>query len=140
MELQTNAKHIKVLGKGDPARLGDATIVRQFVIDLVKQVGMQPLGDPVIHDVPFEIKKLGREPFEDEGGVTGQLVGFHTLSTSHVAIHTWPARDEFHLDLYSCREFDKNEVEAFIHEVFHSQRMVVSDLTFACEWEDYETA
>lgn len=134
METMTNVKHLKVLGRGDPARLGDAARVRQFVIDLVRQVGMEPLGEPVVHDVPLEIAKLGREPFQDEGGVTTQLVGFHTLSTSHVAIHTWPLREEFHLDLYSCREFSKTEVLGFITEVFGSHMMKASNLTAYCEW------
>jgi len=96
---------------------------------------MQPLGEPVIHDVPLEIQKLGREPFQDEGGVTAQLVGFHTLSTSHVAIHTWPLREEFHLDLYSCREFNKDVIVNFISEVFHSKIMKIADLSAHCKWE-----
>jgi len=137
METATNAKHLKVLGRADAARLGDAAIVRQFVIDLVKQVGMEPIGEPVVHDVPLEIAKLDREPFQDEGGITTQLVGFHTLSTSHVAIHTWPLRQEFHLDLYSCREFDKHVVGDFIQEVLHTDEMIATDLTYACEWESY---
>lgn len=134
METISDAKHLKVLGRGDPLRLGDATLVRKFVTDLVRQVGMEPLGEPVIHDVPQEIAKLGREPFEDEGGVTAQLVGFHTLSTSHVAIHTWPLRNEFHLDLYSCRFFDREEVLSYITDVFRVEELKVSDLTPYCEW------
>jgi S-adenosylmethionine/arginine decarboxylase-like enzyme len=135
METITDTKHIKVLGRGDPRLLGDAALVRQFVTDLVRRVGMEPLGEPVIHDVPQEIQKLGREPFEDEGGVTAQLVGFHTLSTSHVAIHTWPLRKEFHLDLYSCRVFDREDVLGFVTEVFHTDEMRAADLTPYCEWE-----
>jgi S-adenosylmethionine decarboxylase len=130
-----NVKHLKVLGRGDPARLGDAAVVRQFVTDLVKQVGMEPLGEPVVHDVPLEVRKLGREPFQDEGGVTTQLVGFHTLSTSHVAIHTWPLREEFHLDLYSCREFNRADVLGFVTEVFSTHTLKASDLSAYCEWE-----
>lgn len=134
METTTNAKHLKVLGRGNPHRLGNAAIVRQFVIDLVRRVGMEPLGNPVVHDVPLEIQKLGREPFQDEGGVTTQLVGFHTLSTSHVAIHTWPLREEFHLDLYSCREFGSEDVLGFISEVFKTNTLKAADLTPYCEW------
>jgi len=136
--MHETVKHLKVLGRGDPNRLANDTIVRQLVTDLVCKVGMQPLGDPTIHNVPVEIAKLGREPFEDEGGVTAQLCGFHTLSTSHVAVHTWPARGEFHLDLYSCREFEQNGIGEFIKEVLHAERMIVTDLTFACEWDSYE--
>lgn len=135
MQTISGVKHLKVLGRGNPHLLGEAARVRQFVIDLVRSVGMEPLGDPVVHDVPVEVAKLGREPFEDEGGITCQLVGFHTLSTSHVAIHTWPLRSEFHLDLYSCRPYDKEEVLAFISDVFHTEMLKVADLTPHCNWD-----
>jgi S-adenosylmethionine decarboxylase len=128
--LAPSAKHLKVLGKGDPIRLGDIGIVRQFLIDLVHRVGMQPLGDPMIHDVPTEIAKLGREPFEDEGGISALAC----LSTSHVAIHTWPLRSEFHLDLYSCRPYDTKEVMGFLKDVFHVERTKVTDVTEGCDW------
>ena len=128
-------KHLKVLGYGDPERLGDAKLVRQVLIDMMKHLGMQPLGDPMVHDVPLDVSKLGREPFEDEGGITSQLVGFHTLSTSHVALHTWPLRKEFHLDIYSCRYFSKSQIMGFLTDVFHITKSKVSDLTAACEWD-----
>jgi S-adenosylmethionine/arginine decarboxylase-like enzyme len=124
------AKHIKVLGKGDPDRLGNAGVVRQFLIDLVFRVGMQPLGEPMLHDVPVEISKLGREPFEDEGGISALAC----LSTSHVAIHTWPLRSEFHLDLYSCRFYNPQAVLDFINEVFHVEKTKVTDVTTGCDW------
>lgn len=127
-------KHIKILGKANAERLGNETIIRQAMIDLIRQVGMQPLGDPIVHNVPLEIEKLGREPFEDEGGITTQIVGCHTLSTSHIAIHTWPLREEFILDLFSCRFYEQADVCRFLHDVLHCSAMKVHDLTFACEW------
>jgi S-adenosylmethionine/arginine decarboxylase-like enzyme len=128
--MATLAKHLKILGKGDPVRLGDAGLIRQFITDLVHRVGMQPLGEPLVHDVPVEIEKLGREPFEDEGGISVLCC----LSTSHVAIHTWPLRNEFHLDLYSCRFYDRDEVLSFLRDVFHVERTKVTDVTEGCDW------
>lgn len=131
-------KHLKVLGVGDPARLGDVEFVRKFIVDMVRRVGMEPLSDPVMHDVQLDIKKLGREPFEDEGGATGQIIGHVTLSTSHVfmfvALHTWPLRAEFNLDIFSCREFDSAKTEAFIADACRTTKLQTSDLTFACNW------
>jgi S-adenosylmethionine/arginine decarboxylase-like enzyme len=133
-----NVKHLKVLGVGDPERLGNVEFVKQFITDMVHRVGMFPLNDPVIHDVPLDIKKLGREPFEDEGGVTGQILGHVTLSTSHVfmfvALHTWPLQSEFKLDLYSCRDFDKDEAEAFIFDSCRCTRFQSTDVSFAADW------
>jgi len=127
--------HLKVLGLGDPKRLGDPNFIRQFCLDLIDRVGMTPLGEPRIHDVPLEIEKLNREPFEDEGGVTAQIVGYGTLSTSHLAMHTWPLRNEFHMDLYSCREFDKQDVLGFIADALRCEIIQDNDLTKYCRWE-----
>lgn len=132
------AKHLKVLGQGDPKLLGNVEFVRRFITDMVQRVGMQPLGEPVLHDVPLAIEKLGREPFEDEGGVTGQIFGHVTLSTSHVfmfiALHTWPMRAEFNLDVYSCREFEREEIEGFVEDLCHCQKFQSTDVSFATEW------
>ena len=129
------SKHLKVLGFGCPERLGDAEFVTQFLKDAVERVGMRPLGEPMVHDVALDVEKLGQELFEDEGGVTCQIVGYHTLSTSHLAIHTWPLRKEFHFDLYSCRLFDAEDLIQFISERFHVTQIQVSDLTSHCEWQ-----
>ena len=127
-------KHLKVLGLGNAEIMGDAKAVRTFMEKLIEEVGMRPLGEPTVHDVPLDLEKLGVEPFEDEGGVTTQIVGYHTLSTSHAAIHTWPLRKEFHLDIYSCRNFDPKQVEMFISDYFKCTKLKSTDLTYAAEW------
>ena len=142
--MPTLVQHIKVLAKADPDRLGNEPLIKQAMADLVKLVQMQPLGEPVVHNVPLEIEKLNREKFEDEGGITTQRAGgrmepayqgIHTLSTSHVAIHTWPLREEFKLDIFSCREYDADLVVGFLTEVFHITHSKVTDLSASCEWD-----
>lgn len=132
------AKHLKILGIGAQAPMASVDNVRDFMDKLIAAVGMRPLGEPTVHDVPLDVKKLGAKPFQDEGGVTTQVVGYHTLSTSHVAIHTWPIRHgdkgEFHLDVYSCRNFNPEMVRKITGEFFHCEKMKVSDLTSATEW------
>lgn len=129
-----NVKHIKVLGIGNPELLGSSSHIKNFIDGLIFQVGMRPLGNAIIYDVPLEIEKLGKEPFEDEGGITAQIVGFSTLSTSHCAIHTWPLRKKFHLDLYSCRFFKKLLIENFIKDFLQVENMKINDLTEFCEF------
>ena len=109
------SKHIKILGKANPSLLGDPMYIKNTMINLINLVGIRLLGSPMVYDVPIEISKLNSEQFEDEGGITTQIVGFSTLTTSHCAIHTWPLRNEFHLDLYSCRFFSKQEVIGFFN-------------------------
>lgn len=128
------AKHLKILGKGDANLLGNINAVREFIVVLIDKLGMRPLGNPVIHDVELDIKKLNQEIFQDEGGCSAQLIGFSTLSTSHCSIHCWPLRSEFHMDIYSCRDFNPEKIESFIKNYFNCYKMKVSDLTEATEW------
>jgi S-adenosylmethionine/arginine decarboxylase-like enzyme len=99
--------------------------------ELIGVLGMRMLGEPHLYEVETEIAKLGVEPFEDEGGVTGVCV----LSTSHCAIHTWPLRPYFVLDVYSCRDFELDEVERHLATHLGAYDQQVTDLSFALEYE-----
>src|SRR5215831_16466709 len=107
-----HGRHVKVLGRGSAALLGNPSQVESMLRDLIDVLGMRILGEPHMYEVETEIAKLGKEPFEDEGGVTGVCV----LSTSHCSIHTWPLRPFFVMDVYSCRDFDDAAVERLVGE------------------------
>lgn len=124
-----HGRHIKVLGVGSPDELRSIEGVERFLTDLVEALGMRCLGQPHTYEVEEEIEKLGVEPFEDEGGVTGVCV----LSTSHCALHTWPLRSFFVMDVYSCRDFDVDVVRAMARERFGATRLRITDLTFALQ-------
>jgi S-adenosylmethionine/arginine decarboxylase-like enzyme len=125
-----SVKHLKVLGrKADPVFLGNATRMKELVEGLIHCVGMQLLGEVQVHDVELDISKLGREPFEDEGGIS--VLG--CLSTSHVALHGWPLRREYHLDIYSCRAFESATVIEILRDELRGD-LQVTDLTHALAW------
>lgn len=130
----SHGRHIKVLGRGSPALLGDASVVEKTLQELVDLLGMRLLGDPHIYEVETEIEKLGVEPFEDEGGVTGVCV----LSTSHCSIHTWPLRPFFVMDVYSCRDFDPRAVETHLAETLGAYHLQVTDVSAALDYK-YES-
>ncbi len=121
----SHGRHIKVLGRGVPTLLGDALNVEKMLRNLVELLGMRLLGDPHMYEVETEIAKLGVEPFEDEGGVTGVCV----LSTSHCSIHTWPLRPFFVMDVYSCRDFDSSLVEKHIEGAFGGYDIQITDVS-----------
>jgi S-adenosylmethionine decarboxylase len=127
----THGRHIKVLGRGSESRLGDATAVRAMLVDLIDVLGMRMLDRPHMYEVETEIAKLGKEPFEDEGGVTGVCV----LSTSHCSIHTWPLRPFFVMDVYSCRDFDPKAVELFLGERLGAYDLQVTDVSASLEYK-----
>jgi S-adenosylmethionine decarboxylase len=134
----THGRHVKVLGIGNPDKLRSVEGIETFLVDMVHALDMRCLGQPHTYEVEEEIEKLGVEPFEDEGGVTGVCV----LSTSHCAIHTWPLRAFFVMDVYSCRDFDEQIVREMVRERLGCHRIRVTDLTFSLEpeWEDEAAA
>ena len=124
-------RHVKVLGRGTAALLGDGKTVESMLRELIDILGMRILGEPHMYEVETEIAKLGVEPFEDEGGVTGVCV----LSTSHCSIHTWPLRPYFVMDVYSCRDFDQTLVEKHLAKKLGAFDVQMTDVSFALEYK-----
>ena len=124
-------RHVKVLGRGASSLLGSAKTVEAMLRELVELLGMRLLGAPHLYEVETEIAKLGVEPFEDEGGVTGICV----LSTSHCSIHTWPLRPFFVMDVYSCRDFEPVLVEQHLAKSLGAYDVQVTDVSFALEYQ-----
>jgi S-adenosylmethionine/arginine decarboxylase-like enzyme len=124
--------HVKAIGIGDPQRLRSVSHIRRLLDDLIAALGMRSLGPPHIYEVEENLLRMNCEPFEDEGGVTGIVV----LSTSHCAIHTWPLRSQFVLDVFSCRKFDPSVVARLVGEMFATEHLRVSDLSEALSLDD----
>src|SRR5437764_9489382 len=122
-----HGRHVKVLGRGSSSMLGNAGAVESTLRELVDLLGMRLLGQPHMYEVETEIAKLGVEPFEDEGGVTGVCV----LSTSHCTVHTWPLRPFFVMDVYSCRDFDTRLVEKHLQTKLGAYDLQVTDVSDA---------
>lgn len=111
--------------------MGDVNAVKGMLVDLIDVLGMRMLGQAHMYEVETEISKLGVEPFEDEGGVTGVCV----LSTSHCSIHTWPLRPFFVMDVYSCRDFDTTKVEELLASKLGAYDLQVTDVSAALDYK-----
>ena len=111
--------------------MGDAKNVESMLVDLIDVLGMRILDKAHMYEVETEIAKLGVEPFEDEGGVTGVCV----LSTSHCSIHTWPLRPFFVMDVYSCRDFDASNVEKLLSERLDAYDLQITDVSASLEYK-----
>lgn len=92
----------------DGARLRDPSVLRDFLLRLVDFLDMKLLEGPNITEVELDPKRLDSEL--DEGGVTGYCL----ITTSHISIHTWPLRRRFCLDIFSCKQFDRDAAVAEI--------------------------
>jgi S-adenosylmethionine decarboxylase len=120
-----HGRHIKVLGNAPADRLRSVDGLKSMLEEMVARLEMRCLGDPHMYRVEEEIAKLNSVPFEDEGGVTGVVV----LSTSHCAIHTWPLRSYFVIDVFSCRDFDPITAVRLIQKCLEPYRLKVTDLS-----------
>lgn len=125
-----HGKHVKfIFDANDSQQFGYPYKINELLKTATARAGMRPLGDPVIYNVPLQIRKMGAEPYEDEGGVTGVIV----LSTSHCAIHTWPLQNKAVLDLYSCRDYDEADIKKAITDIFAPSYIQETDLSHSLQ-------
>lgn len=89
----------------DPSVFDKATLLSLFG-KIVKALGMKPLDDVKVYEVPVDPAILARAKatgnFEDEGGISTLQV----ISTSHIALHAWPLQSYFALDAFSCKDYN----------------------------------
>jgi S-adenosylmethionine decarboxylase len=79
---------------------------------LVSALDMQILSGPTFVEVDLDPTKLSGDVFQDEGGITGSCI----ISTSHIAIHCWPLRRFFSMDVFSCKDFNTAQAMSVINE------------------------
>jgi S-adenosylmethionine decarboxylase len=124
-------KHIKVRLYGVHFdRLKNTELARRFLGEAVAAAGMRTLDEPKVYDVKEELERCGVEPDASEPeGVTGVVV----LSTSHVAIHTWPHRGYANIDVYSCRNFDDDAIVRVAGQVYGYHALKLDDLSYSLD-------
>ena len=77
--------------------------IKEFLSDLCNEANMTKLMEPVV--VNYE-----GHPLKEENGITGFVI----ITESHISIHTYPEKDYFTLDLYSCNEFEVEPIIDFV--------------------------
>ncbi len=96
----------------DPGWIADPEQIRSFLLGLIPRLDMKLLDGPRITEVDLDPSQISSE--SDEGGITGYAL----ITTSHLSIHTWPLRQRFCLDVFSCRRFDPEVVVEYARELF----------------------
>ncbi len=87
-------------------------LAKIFLYSMVSDLGMHHVTSPQAVYVP----DAGNE------GLTGSI----NLSTSHVAFHVWDNTNVMMLDVYSCKDFDKEVPIALVSDFFGIQEIVYS--------------
>ena len=78
---------------------------------LVEALNMKYLQPPTAIRVPLDPERLATD--EDEGGWSVIC----QITTSHIALHGWPMRGAFMMDIFSCRPFEAERARALVREV-----------------------
>ena len=124
-------KNKKFLLKADSVYLQSETILKNVLLEIVKKIGMTALGNPHIYNVSKTLAEQKQQSeFVDTGGITGVIV----LSTSHVAIHTWPETNEAVCDAYSCKEYDIDIPISIIKNNFMATNILIRDFSPYLYW------
>jgi S-adenosylmethionine decarboxylase len=92
--------------------LASVAKIKKFFDLIIKRVKFTVVFKPVFYKFKPRIKG-------DLAGITGMCV----VSESHISIHTWPERNYFAFDIFSCSDFDENKVISIIGEVFDTKEV-----------------
>jgi len=90
----------------DPALLADEAHLRRVLDEYPARIGMQKVSPVSLRDIRTS------NPLDDG------FSGFVIIATSHVSLHAWPPYGMVNLDIFSCNEFDEDEVIAFARAMF----------------------
>jgi S-adenosylmethionine/arginine decarboxylase-like enzyme len=95
----------------------DRSVVLAWIRDLVAAIGMTPVGAPVIEYTAGD--------HEDKAGFTVIQV----IVTSSIVAHFVDASGHIYLDVFSCRDFSAETVQASIRDTFGSDHMRLHHFT-----------
>jgi len=101
--LHNKGNHLIVDGFSS-GNLSDVEEIKKLIVGIKDEIGMTAISDPLV---------LYHEADDSrESGVTGTII----LAESNITIHTYPAKNWFALDIYSCNEFDIDSALSFIKD------------------------
>lgn len=105
-----SGKHMTIDGIVADAVVLNEKSLESLIDAIVVDLGMTYLHRPIACSVPMDESKLNTE--DDEGGVSC----FAQITTSHIAIHGWPLKRGFMMDIFSCRDFDADRSRAIVFD------------------------
>ena len=87
--------------------LDDDQLIYDFLNNFPAKIGMKKICEP-------NLVRVGATTEKDPGGVSGIVM----ISESHISIHTYPKRQFFTMDVYSCNRFDTELVKTIVRKTF----------------------
>ncbi len=93
-------------------KLDDLDYIYRLLDDLPKMIGMDVLIPPIVCKCKVA----------NNLGITGVTI----ITTSHLTIHTWPDRNYFSFDCYSCQKFDEEFITLEVRRRFEPCNLVTT--------------
>lgn len=91
-----------------PKNLTNVRFIKNFLQATINELHFNPLAPPKLFKFP-----------PPGGGITGYCI----INESHLAIHTWPEKNYFTFDVFSCRDFNEKKVEKLLNKFFDIQNV-----------------
>jgi S-adenosylmethionine decarboxylase len=114
--------HLIIDGYGDnPKLMQDEQFLYQLLDSYPTQIGMTKISAPIV------FKYVGSRP-EDWG-----ISGFVFIAESHISIHTFVERCYINIDVFSCKDFNAEQVIKDLKDKFQLSRF--SSRLINRDWE-----
>jgi|AntAceMinimDraft_1070359.scaffolds.fasta_scaffold24384_4 S-adenosylmethionine/arginine decarboxylase-like enzyme len=98
------------------SNVSDKEHVTGFIKELVTSIDMTPLGEPFVEHINVE-------------GVDSGITAVQVITTSSITAHFIDDTGDLYLDVFSCKEFDVNNVKAVVDKFFKPKLCAESFMT-----------
>ena len=89
--------------------LADEKLLQRVLDEYPDRIGMQKVSPVFLRDIKTS------DPLDDG------MSGFIIIATSHISLHAWPCYGMVNIDVFSCEDFDTEDVARFAEEMFQTQ-------------------
>jgi S-adenosylmethionine decarboxylase len=89
--------------------LADEKLLQRVLDEYPDRIGMQKVSPVFLRDIKTS------DPLDDG------MSGFVIIATSHISLHAWPCYGMVNIDVFSCEDFDTEDVARFAEEMFQTQ-------------------
>jgi S-adenosylmethionine decarboxylase len=104
-----NGKHLILDAYGcNNDSLWDADLIKDTLLTVTAMIGLRPLSDTLI----YEVDELMVD--KKDTGITGGII----FMESHFTFHSFPEKEYFSADIYSCNTFAHEQILEHICNVF----------------------
>ena len=114
-----NGKHLIIDAYGcNKDSLFNVDVIKTMLFEVTRMIELKPLSDALIYEVDETMIE------KSETGVTGGII----FMESHFTFHSFPYKNYFSADIYSCKDFSHSEVAEYIQKLFKSFKIDVTVL------------